>query len=159
LLAPLSLTQSRLISLVTANTRQSLSRSFLVADLRILVPRAACLAGVAAGVPPRVVNANNIANLNRRSLGPHPVISVQGQFVDPLTQTGLGPGAQTAADRPVRAGPGRHSFVAGAVHQSRDDVLEHDPVRDPSAVATKRMSWIGCVRRAARGRRFAGVIN
>ncbi|GAA2674172.1 hypothetical protein GCM10010437_013150 [Actinoplanes palleronii] len=62
--------------------------------------------------------------------------------MDLLAQTGFGPRAQTAANRAIRAALGSDPFVAGAVHQSGDDVLEHDPIRDPPAVAAQRMSWI-----------------
>jgi hypothetical protein len=47
---------------------------------------------------------------------------------------GLSPLLQPTAQRPVRAVCGGHALVAAAVHQRRDQVIEHDPVGDPPAM-------------------------
>jgi hypothetical protein len=49
---------------------------------------------------------------------------------------GLGPVTQPAADGAVRAAGGGDAFVAAAVHQRGDQMVEHDPVRDPAAVTS-----------------------
>jgi hypothetical protein len=35
-----------------------------------------------------------------------------------------------------------HAFVAAAVYQRGDDVVEHDPVRDPAAVTAPRVGRV-----------------
>ncbi|GAA2666283.1 hypothetical protein Apa02nite_006600 [Actinoplanes palleronii] len=72
----------------------------------------------------------------------HPVVGIQGQFMQLFAQPGLRPPVQAAADRTVRALGGGYPFVAGPVDQSGDDQLEHDPVRDRPAVTTERMARV-----------------
>jgi len=59
-----------------------------------------------------------------------------------LTDPGLGPVVESAADGAVRAARGGDAFVAAAVHQGRDHVVEHDPVGDPAAVASPRVGRV-----------------
>jgi len=55
---------------------------------------------------------------------------------------GEGPVVEAAADGAVRAAGCGDGFVAAAVHQRGDDVVEHDPVGNPAAVATPRMGRV-----------------
>jgi hypothetical protein len=59
-----------------------------------------------------------------------------------LTDPGLGPVVESAADGAVRAARGGDAFVAAAVHQRGDHVVEHDPVGDPAAVASPRVGRV-----------------
>ncbi|GIF09798.1 hypothetical protein Asi03nite_73360 [Actinoplanes siamensis] len=49
------------------------------------------------------------------------------------------PGLASRFDASNQTGLRRHPFIAGAVYQSSDDVLEHDSVRDPAAMTAQRM--------------------
>lgn len=72
----------------------------------------------------------------------HAVIGVQREFVELFAQPGLGPQVQASADRAVRALVGGYPFVPGSMDQRGDEQFEHDPVRDPAAVATEGMARV-----------------
>ena len=68
-----------------------------------------------------------------------PVIGGQGDPQHRRSVPGLGPLGQAAADGALRAARRGDALVAAAVHQGGDQVVEHDPVRDASAVASPRV--------------------
>jgi hypothetical protein len=52
------------------------------------------------------------------------------------------PGFEPAADGAVRAARAGDPLIPAAMHQSGDDVLKHDPVRDPPAMTAQRVRRI-----------------
>ena len=56
-----------------------------------------------------------------------------------LADPGGRPFLQPTADRRVRAARARDPLVPRAMHQRRNDVLEHHPVGDPQPMAAQRM--------------------
>jgi site-specific DNA recombinase len=69
----------------------------------------------------------------------HPVVRLQRQGVHLLAHTRCRPLLEPPPDRRVRAGRARDPLVSRPVHQRGDHVLEHHPIRDPTAVAAQRM--------------------
>ena len=59
-----------------------------------------------------------------------------------LTDPGVGPVVESAADGAVRAAGRGDAFVAAAVHQRGDHMVEHDPVGDPAAVTPPRVGRV-----------------
>ena len=72
----------------------------------------------------------------------HLVVAGQCSPQELLADPGEGPVVEAAADGAVRAAGCGDAFVAAAVHQRGDDVVEHDPVGNPAAVATPRMGRV-----------------
>ena len=56
------------------------------------------------------------------------VVGCQSESQQLLPEAGSGPLVETAADGAIRAARGGEAFVAAAVHQRGDHVVEHDPV-------------------------------
>ena len=72
----------------------------------------------------------------------HLVERGQGDTQQRVGVPGLGPVTQPAADGAVRAAGRGDAFVAAAVYQRGDHVVEHDPVGDPATVTPP---WVGRV--------------
>src|SRR6476661_4661919 len=53
-----------------------------------------------------------------------------------LTDPGGGPVVESAANGAIRAARGGDTFVAAAVHQRGEHMVEHDPVGDPATVTS-----------------------
>lgn len=66
-------------------------------------------------------------------------VTRKGEGVDLLSCPELGRLLDGASDRVVRAAGTRDALVAGAVHQSGDDMIKDDPVRDARVVAAERV--------------------
>jgi hypothetical protein len=83
----------------------------------------------------------------------HAVVGVEAEPQQLLADPGLGPLGQPSPDRAIRAARAGQAFIAGAVHQRGDHVVEHDPVRDPAAVAAPRVTRgeLGPVKRLDQG--------
>ena len=64
----------------------------------------------------------------------HLVIAGQRGPQHRLADPGVGPIVESAADGAVGAAGRGDAFVAAAVHQRRDHMVEHDPVGDAAAV-------------------------
>ena len=71
----------------------------------------------------------------------HPVVGAQPEAQQLLPDAGLGPMGQSSADGAVRAARAGEAFVAAAMDQRGDHMLEHDPVRDPAAVTAPGVGW------------------
>src|SRR4051812_16253884 len=72
----------------------------------------------------------------------HLVIGGQRGPQHRLADPGGGPVIESAADGAVRAAWCGDAFVAAAMHQRGDDVVEHDPVGHPSAVTAPRVGRV-----------------
>jgi hypothetical protein len=68
------------------------------------------------------------------------VVGSQAQPQQGAAVPGAGPLVEAAADGAVRAARGGDAFVAAAVYQGGDHVIEHDAVADASAVAAPRVA-------------------
>jgi hypothetical protein len=69
----------------------------------------------------------------------HLVVGSQRQAQQRPTVPGLGPRVQATTDGAVRAARAGQAFIAAAVHQGRDHVVEHHPVGNPTPMTTPRM--------------------
>jgi len=72
----------------------------------------------------------------------HLVVTGQRGPQQLLTDPGVGPVIESAADGAVRATRGGDTFVAAAVYQRGDHMVEHDSVGDPAAVASPRVGRV-----------------
>ena len=68
----------------------------------------------------------------------HLVVGGQRHAQQRPTVPGLGPRGQATADGAVRAARAGDAFVAAAVHQRGDHMVEHHPVGDPAAMTAPR---------------------
>jgi len=94
------------------------------------------------GVEVRLEGTRLIAQYDNGRSAVTLVIAGQRGLQHLLTDPGVGPDVESAADGAVRAARGGDAFVAAAVHQRGDHVVEHDPVGDPAAVTPPRVGRV-----------------
>ena len=121
-------------------------------------PLGALLAPIDRAAPGHLTPARGLGDrrVHRQVLklqADHLVVAGQRGPQHLLADSGEGPVVEAAADGAVRTTRGGDALVAAAVHQGSDHVVEHDPVRDPAAVAAPRVgrAELGAVIRPDQG--------